>query len=529
MPYREAFPRDRNGKFHHIILKGETMLKVRVVLDKEFVIGKIDPRLYSGFVEHLGRHIYDGIYEHGHPNADARGFRTDVLELVKELRMPLLRYPGGNFLSGYNWEEGVGPVDKRPARLDLAWKTKESNRIGLHEFADWAKDVGSELMLAVNLGTRGPDAARNLVEYCNYPGGTAWSDMRRANGAEKPFNIKTWCLGNEMDGPWQICGKSASEYGAIARETAKLMKWVDPEIEVVLCGSSNSNMPTFGTWELEVLNQAYEHVDHLSLHHYFKNHENDFANYMAQPESMNDFISGAVAMCDAIGAKKRQRRKLTLSFDEWNVWYHSEGADKEYERDPWKEAPRLLEDIYTMEDALVVGDMLSTMINHSDRVAIGCIAQVVNVIAPIMTEPGGPVWAQTIFYPFRDVSQFGRGTALKAVSDVSTFNAKIRDDVPYISPACVLSEDGTELSVFVVNRHKSENMEMALNLRAFADGGTYTHSVLRSNDLKAANTLDNRSRVQPENLPGGTYKGDTFTVELPAASWNVLRISFAKK
>lgn len=503
------------------------MIKAKIVLDRDFAVSQIDPRLYSGFIEHLGRHIYTGIYEPGHPKADGNGFRTDVLDLVRELALPMIRYPGGNFVSGFNWEDSVGPVENRPTRLDLAWKTVESNRFGLHEYMKWADLCGTDTMMAVNLGTRGPDAARNLVEYCNHPGGTAWSDMRRKNGAEKPFGIKTWCLGNEMDGPWQICSKTATEYGRTAREAAKLMKWVDPNIEVVLCGSSNSGMPTFGSWELEVLEQAYENVDYLSLHHYFKNLEDDTPEFLGQPEGMNDFIRGAVAMCDAIAAKKRQSRKIMLSFDEWNVWYHSDKSVEEYYKNPWKEEPRLLEDIYNLEDALVVGGMLITMINNSDRVHIGCIAQVVNVIGPIMTEPGGACWAQTIFYPFRDVSRLGRGTALQPVVESPVYDTTTRDAVPYVAPACVLSDDGKELTVFAVNRHLREEAEVAVDLRAFGKGGTFSHSVLRGDDLKAANTLQNPNRVAPEVLAGGECKENGFKVVLPAASWNAVTVTFA--
>ncbi len=500
------------------------MYKASVILDRDYVVSHIDPRLYSGFIEHLGRHIYTGIYEPGHPKADANGFRLDVLELVRELAMPMIRYPGGNFVSGYNWEDGVGPVGDRPVRLDLAWKTVESNRFGLHEYLDWAKLAGIDTMMAVNLGTRGPDAARNLVEYCNHPGGTAWSDMRKRNGAAAPFDIKTWCLGNEMDGPWQMGGKSPAEYGAIARETAKMMKWVDPDIELVVCGSSNSQMPSFGAWELGVLDQAYEHVDYLSLHHYFKNLEDDTPEYLGQPEEMNDFIRGAVAMCDAIAAKKKQRRKLNLSFDEWNVWYHSDRSVEEYYKNPWKEAPRLLEDIYTMEDALVVGGMLITMINNSDRVHIGCIAQVVNVIGPIMTEPGGPSWKQTIFHPFRDVSQLGRGAALRQVVHSPVYDTRTRDAVPYVTSAAVLSEDEKRVSVFAVNRHLDDDAEVEIDLRAFPAAARYAHTVLRSDDLKAANTLSDQTRVKPESLPGGVCSKGKLTVTLPPASWNSITV-----
>ena len=215
-----------------------TGVKARVLVDREFVIGEAGPRLYGSFVEHMARCVYGGIYEPDHENADSMGFRTDVIDLVRDLKVPIIRYPGGNFVSGYNWEDGVGPVDERPRRLELAWHTVEPNLVGTNEFVEWAKRVGAEVMLAVNLGTRGIEAAASLVEYCNHSGGSYYSDLRRSHGYPDPHDIKVWCLGNELDGHWQIGHKTADEYGRLACETAKVMKWVDPSIELVVCGSS---------------------------------------------------------------------------------------------------------------------------------------------------------------------------------------------------------------------------------------------------------------------------------------------------
>ena len=244
--------------------------------------------------------------------------------MVRKLNVPIVRYPGGNFVSGFNWEDSVGPREHRPARLDLAWFTTETNEFGLHEFCNWSEKVGSQVMYAVNLGTRGMDAARNIVEYANHSSGSYWSDLRRKNGFEKPLGIKLWCLGNEMDGPWQIGQKTAYEYGRCANETAKVMKWVDPSIEVVACGSSAYDMPSFGAWELEMLDQCYENVDYVSLHRYYQNLTNDTPNFLAKSVDMDSFIKTVISLCDAAGGKKHSRKKLNLSFDEWNVWYHSQ-------------------------------------------------------------------------------------------------------------------------------------------------------------------------------------------------------------
>ena len=288
-------------------------MKSSLAISRNKIISEVDPRLYGSFIEHMGRAVYEGIYEPKHPSANEKGFRKDVLSLIKELNVPLIRYPGGNFVSGYNWEDGIGPVEERPRRLDLAWRTIETNEVGLHEFMEWSKEANAEVNMAVNLGTRGIDEARNLLEYCNFEGGTYWSDLRKKNGTEKPFGIKTWSLGNEMDGPWQIGHKTADEYGRLAEETAKAMKLVDDSIELVVCGSSTSKMPTFGSWEMTVLEHAYEHVDYLSLHCYYGNPENDLENYLAQSLDMDRFIKGVVAMCDAIKSKKGSNKKINLS------------------------------------------------------------------------------------------------------------------------------------------------------------------------------------------------------------------------
>ncbi len=292
------------------------METARVVIDKDFRVGEVDPRLYGSFIEHLGRAVYGGIYEPDHPTADEMGFRQDVMDLVRELGTPFIRYPGGNFLSGYDWKDGVGPVAERPRRLDLAWRSLEPNAVGTNEFAAWAKRAGAEINMAVNLGTAGIDEARQLVEYCNHPGGSYWSDLRRAHGVPEPHAFRTWCLGNEMDGPWQIGHKTADEYGRLAHETAKAMRWVDPTIELVACGSSNPQMPTYPQWEATVLDHLYDDVEYLSLHIYLRKSGDDSASFLAQSLLMDDQIRTVIATADFVKAKKRSPKTMFLSFDE---------------------------------------------------------------------------------------------------------------------------------------------------------------------------------------------------------------------
>ena len=503
------------------------MKKASMILDRDYQIGRIDPRLYGSFIEHLGRAVYGGIYEPGHPLADEEGFRTDVIEKVRQLGVPVVRYPGGNFVSGFNWEDSVGPRDKRPKRLDLAWSTTESNAVGLHEFCSWAKKADTQVMYAVNLGTRGPENGRDVVEYANHPGGSKFSDLRIANGQKDPLNIKLWCLGNEMDGPWQMGHKTALEYGRAAANTAMMMKGVDPSIELVACGSSGFDMPTFGEWEMQMLDCCYDSVDYVSLHRYYGNPTGDTPGFLARTMDLDAFINTVVSICDAMKGKKHSKKTLHLSFDEWNVWYHSHEQDKEIvKREKWGPALPLLEDIYNFEDALLVGSMLCTFLRHADRVKIACMAQLVNVIAPIMTRNGGGCWAQTIFYPFMHASRYGRGTSLRAIMDSPVYDCRDYEAVPLVDSAAVLGDDGS-VTVFAVNRDMAEDCVLDMDLRAFEGLIFKEHILMHHDDVNAVNTETDPCRVYPCAGPGAVLEGGKAQVRLPALSWNVVR--FEKK
>ena len=473
------------------------MKQAKIILDKDYRVSRVDERLFGSFIEHLGRAVYGGIYEPGHPLADDLGFRTDVIEAVKKLGVPIVRYPGGNFVSGFHWEDSVGPVANRPKRLDLAWFTTETNEVGLHEFARWADRAGAEMMYAINLGTRGPEQARDIVEYANHRGGSKFSDLRIANGKKDPFNIKVWCL--------------------------KMMKWVDPSIEVVACGSSSSEMPTFGSWELDMLDQCYDNIDYVSLHRYYGNPTGDTPGFLARTMDMDDFIHSVTSICDAVKGKKHSKKQVNLSFDEWNVWYHSNEQDKEiWKREKWGRALPLLEDIYNFEDALLVGSMLLTLLRNADRVKIACLAQLVNVIAPIMTRNGGGCWAQTIYYPFMHASQYGRGTVLKAVVQSPVYDCSDYEGVPTIDTAATLSDDGS-VTVFCVNRDLSEPCLLDLDLRSFGDLRMTDHIVLHHDDVKAINTEENPFNVAPATLPLTELDSGRAQIPIPPLSWNVLR------
>jgi len=512
------------------------MHEVRIQLHRDLAIGEADRRLFGAFIEHLGRCVYGGIFEPGHPSADSRGFRQDVLALVRELAPTIMRYPGGNFVSGYNWEDGVGSIEDRPRRLDLAWLSTESNRFGTNEFIDWCRAAQVEPMLAVNLGTRGADAARNLVEYCNHPGGTQFSDLRRRHGWNAPHGVKFWCLGNEMDGPWQIESKTAEEYGRVATEAAKMMKWVDPTIELAACGSSGRNMPTFGRWEDTVLEHAFDHVEYVSVHTYINNYAEDTAAFLASPDLMDRFIEEVTAIADAVAARRRSSKRIWLSFDEWNVWYRTRRTQEARTKPGWPVAPPILEEVYDLEDALVFGGMCLSLLNHVDRVKAACLAQLVNVIAPIMTETGGPAWRQTIFWPFAHFSNFGRGRVLRVQSDSPTYAATYYDprgaqdlyfplkEVAYLKIAAVHDESSGGLTLFALNRSLSQAMRVQVALEGFRGITVDSALQLHDSDLEAANTRAQPNRVKPIPLTGVNIEDVHLSATLAPASWNVLRL-----
>jgi alpha-L-arabinofuranosidase len=495
----------------------------RIIVDPSFSIGPVSRGLFGSFVEHLGRCVYDGLWEPGHPTADADGFRTDVIALVQELGISTVRYPGGNFVSGFNWEDGVGPIDERPRRLDLAWHSTESNRIGMHEFAGWLERVGGELMLAINLGTRGVHAALELLEYANVPGGTALSDRRAQNGRAAPFDVRTWCLGNEMDGPWQLGHRSADDYGRLAAETARAMRQLDPDVTLVVCGSSNSQMPTFGAWEGTVLRHTYELVDLISCHAYWQERDGDLTSFLASSVDMDRMIEAVTATADAVGASLRSPKRINISFDEWNVWNQDrfEQVDKIAGIDNWPEAPRLLEDVYTAADAVVVGSLLISLLNHADRVSGASLAQLVNVIAPIMTEPGGPAWRQTTFHPFALTSRFARGTALRTLIEVPQHDTRLYGTVSTVDAAA--TRDRGDTTVFLANRDPDRSVETIVELRGGGEQVVVDAGTLAEADPYRSNTLQDPEAVGIRSI-GAALDRDGLRLDLPPASWTYVRL-----
>ncbi|WP_066523103.1 arabinosylfuranosidase ArfA [Curtobacterium ammoniigenes] len=498
------------------------MPHVRIDVDRRATIAPVHRRLFGGFVEHLGRCVYDGLYEPGHPLANADGFRTDVIELVRELGISMVRYPGGNFVSGFRWEDSVGPRAKRPVRRDLAWHSLESNEVGLDEFARWLDLVGAEMMLAVNVATRGILPALDLLEYANHPSGTALSDWRIANGTIEPHNVRTWCLGNEMDGPWQTGFMSADEYGSIAARTSAAMKTADPDLELVVCGSSGSQMPTFGDWERIVLEHSYDYVDLVSCHAYYQEYDGDLAPFLASAVDMESFIDTVAAAADHVGSKKRSRKRIDLSFDEWNVWYLKEHQEAAPDLSEWRHAPRLLEDVYTVADAVVVGNLLMTLLKRSDRVVSASLAQLVNVIAPIMTEPGGASWRQTTFYPFAIMSRLATGTVIRPVVQSERYDAGKYGDVDEVD--AIVTVDDDRAAVFLVNRNLDESAQVSIDVRSLGCSRIAEATTLADADPHAKNTRADPERVVPRRNVSGAFDSGTLTIDLPPVSWTAIAL-----
>jgi alpha-L-arabinofuranosidase len=514
----------------------QTRGPARAVLQSARYRSEMDRLLLGAFLEHLGRAIYTGVYEPGSKLADASGFRKDVAAEVKQLGVPIMRYPGGNFVSGYNWLDGVGPKDKRPTVLERAWNSIETNQFGTDDFIQWCKLVGTEPLLGFNLGTGTPEQAVAYVEYCNLAKGTRWSDLRRQHGHEEPHNVRYWCLGNEMDGPWQMGHMTAREYGRKARDSARQIRVVDPTTQLIACGSSNTILPTYLVWDREVLEECYDQVDGISLHNYYGNTPaltgSDSARYLAMNLDMERQILEIGAVCDYVQGVLKSPKRLWLSFDEWNVWYRARGGL--FANGQKKFAPRLLEEEYNLEDALLVGGFLNTLLRQSDRVRVGCIAQIVNVIAPLMTNATS-VLRQSIYYPYAWALQYARGRVLDPQVESEAYEiraAGLRPDfardgrVPYVDLAATLDARSGQLCLLMLNRDLQADRDLVLECRDFTPTRVLASHTLTGPDLKAANTFERPTLVAPRALET-PRPGPTMTFKLPARSYSVVHVAIS--
>jgi len=493
-------------------------------------------RLFGAFLEHLGRAIYTGVYDPGNPLSDARGFRTDAIREVKGLDVPIIRYPGGNFVSGYNWLDGVGPKDKRPTVLERAWNSIETNQFGTNDFMDWARAVGTEPLLGFNLGTGNSEMAVAYIEYCNFPKGTKWSDLRRSHGYEQPHKVKYWCLGNEMDGPWQMGRLTAREYGRKARDIAQQARIIDSDVNLIACGSSNPRLPTYLEWDREVLEECYDMVDGISLHNYFGNTPElsggRSERFLAQNLDMERQIQEIIAVANYVQGLRRSSKQLWLSFDEWNVWYRARGH--EHLDGKGQFAPHLLEEVYNLEDAMLTGGFLNTLMRQSERVRVACLAQIMNVIAPLVTNEKG-ILRQSIFYPYQMVLKYAHGRMLDIEVESETYPIKAaglradfaRDEnVPFIDAVATYDARQKRASVFVLNRDLSNERELALRFEDIVPGKVLAAETVTGTDLKAFNTFDSPNKVTMTTLDA-PKAGAKMTLKLPARSYSVFHLAVA--
>lgn len=493
----------------------------RITIDTKRVISEISPLLFSGFAEHMGRCIYEGIYDPASAHADANGLRKDVLAALRELNYRAMRYPGGNFVSGYRWEDGIGPKDQRPTRRELAWQSIETNQFGSDEFIQFCREIGAEPMLAVNLGTGAIQDAANLVEYCNAPTGSKYANLRAANGHEDPYGVKYWCLGNEMDGPWQIGHLDAVGYAKKAREAAKLMRLQDDSVELVLCGSSSSQMPSYPDWDRISLELCWDHVAYHSMHYYADNLADDSPSYLSLSAALEDYVDTVAAVLRYAKAKTRSKHDVYLSWDEWNVWYKA--RDLSDRRGGWAEAPHLIEEVYNLEDALVVAQWLNVFLRRADVLKIACIAQIVNVIAPILTSADNML-KQTIYYPLLMFSQMASGNSLDLLVESPRYETKQFGDMPLLDVSSAHDEAAGKNSIFIVNRSLTERMPIEIRWGDCAPKRISSAHQLAGNDPKAANSWEHPNRLTTQAIYAPKIIDGAAQLSLPPLSFTALGV-----
>jgi alpha-N-arabinofuranosidase len=489
--------------------------QAQVSIDIERITGDISPLLFGGFAEHMGRCIYGGIYEPASPHADERGFRRDVLAALRDLNFTTIRYPGGNFVSNYNWLDGVGPKEQRPRLREYAWQAIETNQFGTDEFMQYCQELGAEPMLGMNFGTRGLQDAVTLYEYCNAPLGTRWADLRAANGHPEPYNVRYWCLGNEMDGPWQIGHMAAADYACKAREAAKMLKWSDSSLHLIACGSSSSKMKTFPEWDRIVLEETWELVNYISMHYYADNHADDLGSFLASTANFDNYLKTMAGLLHFVKSKLRSNHDVYLSWDEWNVWYHDMTL-----RGGWVEAPRLVEDVYNLADALVVAMWLNTFLRHCDVLKIACVAQIVNVLGPILTSTDSLV-KQTIFYPFQLFRRYARGQSLSLLVKSPSYEANTYGETSLLDASASYDAATGQQAIFLVNRGTSEPLHVDVVWRGPAPKSIKSIFQISGTDSKASNTFAQPDTVVPRQIASVPIHDGCMTLELPPLSFTV--------
>jgi alpha-N-arabinofuranosidase len=479
----------------------------RIKIDLDRTIGRVDPLLFGNFAEHLGRMIYGGIYDEKSPLSDAFGFRKDVMEAVKGLGVSILRWPGGNFASGYNWKDGIGPKDQRPVRPELAWDDIETNRFGTDEFLRYAAAIGTEPYICVNLGLGSIGDARDWVEYTNGAKNTYWADLRRKNGRQQPYDVKYWALGNEIDGPWQLGHKNAEDYAKFALEAAKAMRGIDPSIKLVASGSSNYGADWL-LWNRTVLQTLRNTVDYIALHTYINNRQNDVEAYLGGwQQTIERYIDTTRGLIREVQTGPNPR-PIYISYDEWNVWYRTGNREK-------------LEEIYNFEDALAMGMFFNTFFRNADIVKMANLAQMVNVIAPIMANDKG-VFLQPTYFPIAEYGRQRGNTALDVWVSSPTYKMPQRpQEAKYLDVSATHDPRTGEVVVNVLNRSKDRDITATIEDQSGRFAPAVSVWQMNNADMKATHAFGDDQKLRPKTatatLTGGQY---TF----PAHSLTILRL-----
>jgi alpha-L-arabinofuranosidase len=489
-------------------------------IDANRRIGRIDRRMYGSFIEHLGRCIYGGVVDYGSPLADEHGFRTDVLEAARALRIPILRWPGGNFVSGYHWMDGVGPHEHRPRRIELAWRGEEPNTFGTDEFIQYCRALGAEPYICVNMGSGSMDEAQAWVEYCNGTGNTHWANLRRANGHEAPYNVRYWGLGNEIYGAWQIGASTAEDYVKKARAFAAIMKWTDPGIDLVSCGQSG-----WTEWDRTVIDGLAPYVRYHSVHLYTGS--GDYWRNLLMPHQ----AERALRVCEALIERARYvqaiEHPIGIAFDEWNVWYRTRAPEQ-------RETG--IEEQYDLSDALAVATFLNIFIRHCRSVQIANFAQMVNAIAAIFTNKQG-LFLQTVYHPLRLYAEHAQEVAVDVFVDSPLFELTAEQDaraatatdrpwrVADLGPFQLLDvtatcdATGRELCLAVVNRSPNQDLATSIQVDGRSLTGDLVAYEVNGAEPGARNSFDN-----PNAVDVATHRlqvGSEYT--FPAHSVTLLR------
>jgi len=481
-------------------------LKSKGFIDVSATLGRLDKRCYGQFIEHLGKCIYGGVWvgEDSHiPNF--KGFRLDVLRAVRELKPCIIRWPGGNFSSGYHWLDGVGPRDRRPKRFDMAWGAEEPNTFGTDEFLEWCRLVNAEPFIVVNAGNGTPEEAARWVEYCNSKADTYYASLRHRYGRQDPYEVKIWGIGNELYGKWQIgfCLDGA-ECARRTIEFANEMKKVDPNIKLVAVGCEDPE------WNLEMIKNAGEYFDYLSVHIYIKG-DRPYRELAAVSQDIERRLRNVYGLIQSARRRYGIEKEIKIAFDEWNVWH------------PEAKAP-LHEQVTTVGDAVLTGAILNTLHRLCMAVPIGGFAQTINVLPLIIAlEDGGIVYTPQ-YLVFKLYSTNTGDIVLKTATDTDHYmSSELKEPVPFIDLSATLTEDGKTVYLHIVNRHEKEDSEMEISFRGFKPKKGSQLYVAGEN-IQDRNTPEDPGKVGIEEAQIEATE-ESILLDLPAHSVNIIRVS----